>query len=108
MNKRVTYQKLIQCVIETVKNFNKRNDENSNEKINDQKKVMLKMFFIVVDFVDDVSTQIKIKNRKSVTNRFKKLLSLFNVHVELYLKKMTTKYTIVMNLNVLTKKMKHM
>ena len=80
---------------------------------------MLKMFFTIVDFANfvdvdftnDLLTRIidkKIKNRKFITNRFKKLLNLFNVYVEFHLKKWTTKYAIVMNLNVLIKKMKHM
>ena len=36
MNERALYQKLIRYVIEIVENFDKRNDENSNEKMNDQ------------------------------------------------------------------------
>ena len=116
INKRALYQKLIRCVIEAVENFNKRNDENSNEKINNQNEIMLKMLFIVVDFVDSIDVDFtnnlltqfkKIKNRKFITSRFKKLLNLFNVHVELHLKKIATEYAIVINLNVLIKKMKH-
>ena len=49
----------------------------------------------------------KTKNKRAKDNKFRKLLSLSNVHAELYLADNVMKYITVMNYNVLTEKLKH-
>ena len=55
-----------------------------------------------------IVTRVRNKKRSFSKKKFKKFLIFFNVHAKLHLNEMTKKYVIVMNLNVLTEKMKHM
>ena len=50
----------------------------------------------------------KKRDRKSKASKYEKLLTLLNVHVDLYFTKMIKEYMIIMNLNVLFFEMKHM
>ena len=60
--------------------------------------------FIVKSQTRITTKAIKIKNQKFIDFKFKKLLTLFNVHAKLYLNEITREYIIIMNLSVLTKK----
>ena len=94
----------------------KNNESNDiNEFNNDD---VEKIFLITLSTVEessenDMKNQVlkdrnKIKERKSSTNKYQKLLLLFNLHADLHLNEIIKKYAIVMNFNVLFKKMKHM
>ena len=48
------------------------------------------------------------KNKKSFSNRFKKLLIFFNIHAKLHLTVNAKKMTIMMNFNVFASELKHM
>ena len=98
-------------------NVDMKDNENDdmNELNNDD---VEKAFLITLSTVEELSendmkNQIlknrnKTRKRKSSANKYQKLLLLFNLHVDLHLSEMIRKYAIVMNLNVLSKEMKHM
>ena len=52
--------------------------------------------------------RVKQKKRRSSRKKFERLLTLSNVHAELHLTNIAREYATVMNLSVLTEKMKHM
>ena len=56
-----------------------------------------------------IKSKLKIKNkgRKFKENKFQKLLSLFNVYINLYFIDNAIKYIIIINSNVLIKKLKY-
>ena len=114
MNGRASYQKLVRCAIGAAEGFGRQDDEDSNEEMDDQDEAMLEVLSTAADSADadstnDLPTQAtKTRGRKPTTSRFKKLLSLPNVHVGLHLGEMAAEYATVMNLNVLAGEMKHM
>ena len=98
-------------------NVDMKNDESDdmNELNNDNVEEILMITISAAEksSENDMENQVlknkdKIKKRKSSTNKYQKLLLLFNLHADLHLNKMIREYAIVMNLNVLSKEMKHM
>ena len=47
------------------------------------------------------------KNKKYKKDKYKKLLALFNIHVDLHLTNMTREYVTIINLNILLYKIKY-
>ena len=109
---RKIYQNLIECVTndELIKN-----DENLNKDANENEdnESMLNLFSNAKNSNDSTffvqfQKRIKSRERSTSSNKFKKLLSLFNVHARLHLTNMTREFETIMNLNVFADEMKHM
>ena len=56
---------------------------------------------------DKDKVKIKEKVRKSCNIKFKKLLRLFNIYINLYLTNNTRKYIIIINSNILIEELKY-
>ena len=63
--------------------------------------------FSVVENSKNLIKTFKQKRRKFKKNKFKKLLTLSNIHINFYLVNMIREYKIIMNLSVFIKKLKH-
>ena len=120
------YQNFINCDIEIARNFRDRQTQKANININlnsfvndienNNMTIMNNILFVIIDSNENfivksqacITTKAtKIKNQKFIDLKFKKLLTLFNVHAKLYLNKITREYITIINLSVLTKKMKY-
>jgi len=71
------------------------------------------VFFAIVKldnlgfFLAQLIERRKQREQLFLKNKFKKLLSLFNIYTSLYFANITHKYNTIINLNILTKKIKH-
>ena len=88
----------------------------ANDIKNDNITIMNDILFLMINsnenFVVKSQARIttratKIKNRKFINFKFKKLLTLFNVHVKLHLNEITREYITIINLSILIKKIKY-
>ena len=117
---RKIYQQFIKYVIQS-KVFDDQSHTVDQETENEND-VLKKMFSDVVLNVDLNESKNKMlllrdrastkfltvkRNRKFKDDKYKKLLALFNIYVDLHLIDITREYVIIMNVNVLSYKIKH-
>ena len=125
LNARRIYQELIMCVTSIAKNFRNYNDNDENEyDFKDEEGVLneilliathtnlkIKGFYIskfMIIIIKDKKKKIKEKDKKKIkNNKFEKLFKLFNIYVGFHFVNNVREYAMMMNSNVLIKKLKH-